>query len=211
MIESLHDIHKGSTISIVASGPSAVMYDGFGDIAIGVNGASLLGPTFDYYMCGDPYAHRHDWFSINCSKERVVAKVLASMDYQLYPEHIYDIERKSVTVLKQRALDLPDPVYPHKTFRYRSYKHDKLRLNNKFLLFGGTISCCALQLAWMMGADRVVLFGCNFRHSMSEHHFYDTKMPGRVVLTQVKTMQSVIDKMRTAGLVVSIIGKSALS
>lgn len=215
MIGSLHNIHEGSTISVVASGPSASMYDGRGDISIGVNGSALLGTVFDYFICGDPRSSDCDWFHINCSRVRVIARAIASVDYQLYPEHIYKFERFAATTCEtseqKRKLirQLPEPVYPHKTFRYSWYAEDKLKLNSMLLLYGGTISCCAMQLAWMMGSRHIVLFGCDFTHE-SGNYFYPANKIGKIWRSQVETMQNAIDALRSKNVTIDIVGKSML-
>jgi hypothetical protein len=199
MINSLRDTHKGSTISVVASGPSAVLYDGQGDVSIGVNGAAMLGPVFDYFLCGDAKSSECDWFHINCSKARVIARLIASKDYQLYPEHIY----------KYRLRSMPPPVSPHKTFKYGYYNREKLALDKPRLLYGGTISCCAIQLAKLMGASRIVLFGCNFSHN-SGQYFYKANKIGSVSRSQTYVMQDVINVLRTGGIQIDIVGESLL-
>jgi hypothetical protein len=215
MIELLKNKHEGKSASIIASGPSAGLYDGTTDISIGVNGAAYLGKHFDYFLCGDKNSHKFDWFKINCSDHRVVAKLCASNDYQLYPKEFNSIiERKSVASHQQKKLaSLICPVYPHYIFTYRWFKRNHLHKNNNYLMFRGTISCCAVQLAYIMGCTEIHLYGCTFKGSrkVSDHYFYDNKQKkGIVSKSQREVMEICLSEVIALGVKVYIHGNSTL-
>lgn len=215
MIELLRDKHEGKTASIVASGPTAELYDGTTDISIGVNGAAYLDKHFDYFLCGDKNSHKFDWFRINCSDVRVIARLCASNDYQLYPKEFDNIiERKSVAAHQQKQLNnLISPIYPHYVFTYKWFKKGRLDKRNNYLMFRGTISCCAVQLAYIMGCTEIHLYGCTFRGSRrrNEHYFYDTKQrKGIVSGSQREIMEVCLKEVIDKGVRVYIHGKSAL-
>lgn len=217
MLHLLHNLHTNKSASIVASGPSAKKYNGSTDISIGVNGAAFLGKKFDYFLCGDNNAHKYSWFKEKCSDVRVISRLVASMDYQLYPED-FDIVRRSVPQHKQRLVqDLMCPVYPHIIFNYRWYglgrlgKKDRLVLPN-YLMFSGTISCCAVQLAYLMGCSEVHLYGCGFTGRRKKHYFYNNnEKVGNIVKSQFETMQKCLKEVRSLGMKVYIHGKSKLT
>ena len=82
-----------------------------------------------------------------------------------------------------------------------------------FLMFGGTISCCAVQLAYIMGAKEIELYGCNFHHSRRSHYFYSAGQGqiGRVRSSQRETMDKLLKEVRAKGVKVSIFGPTRLT
>jgi hypothetical protein len=181
------------------------------DITIAVNGAAKLNQPFDYFMCGDHKSSSYDWFKIQCSKTRVIAKLTAGLDEILYPPELFpDIKRMAVTAPKQGTIDLPCPVWPHMTFMYRWYKPQRLKKDMDYLMFGGTISCCAVQLAYVMGASKIVLFGCGF-NNLRQHYFYRSNRRGSVSDSQRNTMNVVINELKKQGIQFQIIGETTLS
>jgi hypothetical protein len=212
MIKSLYDIYKGSTIAIVGSGPTATEFiKKENEIAIGVNGAAKLGKLFDYFMCGDAQSSSFDWFNINCSRVRIIAKLTAAPDRILYPVELFpNIKRIAVQTIKQNSLDLPLPVKPHLTFLYKWYSSDRLKRDMNYLMFGGTISCCAIQLAYVMGATKIVLYGCGF-NNVGRHYFYYTNKPGSISDRQRGVMNTVINELKGRGVKFEIIGNTTLN
>lgn len=211
MIKTLHNIHVGASIAVVGSGPTAINFvESKTDISIGVNGAAKLGKHFNYFMCGDVKSPTYDWFNIDCSNVRVIAKMIASSDKTLYPVDLFpNIARVAVVTAKQNTVKLPCPVEPHRTFTYKWYKLDRLKKDMNYLMFGGTISCCAVQLAYVMGASRIVLYGCGFT-SVGNHYFYHTRRPGSISESQRATMSTVINEVRKRGVKVEIVGNTTL-
>ena len=212
MIKALHGVHKGATIAVVGSGPTATEFlKGRADISIGVNGAAKLGKRFDYFMCGDAKSSCFDWFNVECSKIRIIAKLTAALDKILYPLELYpDIKRIAVTTPRQGTVKLPPPAVPHLTFMYKWYKPQRLTNDMDFLMFGGTISCCAVQLAYLMGAAKVVLYGCGFGGSR-QHYFYRTRRVGTVSESQRSVMNAVIKDLRERGVRFEIVGDTTLN
>jgi len=186
-----------------------------GDVTIAVNGSAFLGHKFDYFLCGDKNAHTKDWFDVDCSYVRVIAKIVASMDKILYPaERFPDLERLAVPQHEQhRVKSLPDPVPPHITFRYRWYVEGRMTRDLDYLMFSGTISCCAVQLAYIMGAKAVELYGCNFHHGKRSHYFYDASVGqvGRVRPSQREIMDKLLKEVRGLGMKVTIFGPTRLT
>lgn len=211
MITALHMAHEGAVVSIVGSGPTATEYlKHKHDVSIGVNGAAKLGVKFDYFMCGDDKSPTFDWFKIDCAKTRVIAKIIAACDTFLYPEDKFNsLHRITVPAAKQASVKLPPPVWPHFTFMYRWFKMDRLKKDANYLMFGGTISCCAVQLAYMMGASKVILYGCGF-NSIGQHYFYQANKPGCISRSQRDTMTTVLNEMQKRGMKVQIIGNTTL-
>lgn len=207
MISALFDKHSGSAIDIVASGPSASAYRRQGP-SIAVNGGILAPGQFDYFMCGDHRSHNYDWFRCDNANVRVIAKLVASQDHVLYPV-LDDDSRVALPYHLAGSLKLPPPEPPHLIYDYKPFSLIRLNRRNRYLMFGGTISCCALQLAWIMGASSVNLYGCNFTHRHNNHYFYYSKQNGAVSQSQTSVMQSVIDKLR-ADMTINIIGESKL-
>lgn len=214
MLDRVRRRHRGDTISIVASGPSADIFKG-GPVTIAVNGAAFLEHKFDYFLCGDKNAHTKDWFTVDCSYVRAVAKLVASMDEILFPPKKFPkLNRIAVPQHEQRKVHhVPEPIPPHLTFLYRWYAEDRLSEEMNFLMFSGTISCCAVQLAYIMGAKEIELYGCNFHHSRRSHYFYGAGRDqiGRVRPSQRETMDKLLKEVRKKGVKVTIFGPTRLT
>lgn len=215
MLDRLRRRHRGDIISIVASGPSADLFKKGADVTIGVNGAAFLKRKFDYFLCGDKNAHTKDWFTVECSYVRVIAKLVASMDEILFPPKKFpNLRRMAVPQHEQRKVrHVPEPVPPHLTFKYKWYAEGRLDEEMGFLMFGGTISCCAVQLSYIMGAREIELYGCDFHHNRRSHYFYDAGQGqiGRVRPSQRETMDRVLKEVREKGVKVSIFGPTRLT
>jgi hypothetical protein len=216
MIKSLHNLYKGATIAVVGSGPTATNYtQGKVDVSIGVNGAAKFcsnprADKFDYFMCGDVKSSTFDWFNIVCSRVRVIAKLTAAPDKILYPDALFpNIKRDAVPTAKQNSIILPLPIKPHLTFIYKWWKPDRLKNDMNYLMFGGTISCCAVQLAYIMGAAKIVLYGCSFT-STGNHYFYYTRRPGTISDSQRAVMSMVISEIKKRGVKIEAVGHTML-
>ena len=215
MLDRLRRKCSGDTISIVASGTSAGLFKDGDNVSIGVNGAALLGCKFDYFLCGDKNSHKKDWFAVECSHVRVVSRQVASMDRILYPDKQFPRLRR-ITVAQHdqnKVKHIPNPVSPHLTFKYKWYVGNRLDEKMNFLMFGGTISCCAVQLAYIMGAKAIELYGCNFHHGRRSHYFYNAERGqiGRVRPSQRETMDKLLKEIMDRGVKVSIFGPSRLT
>jgi len=206
------NIHKGKSIAIIGSGPSAILYDEDQDISIGVNGASRLGPHFTYYMCGDSCSDKRDWFFVNCSDVRIIGNVIATMDEIIFPSEMFPkIDRFSVKVLNNpRLKNVPEPIKPHFVFPYQMIYGKTMSKDQKYLYAGATISGCALQMAHIMGSTDIHLYGCDFTHDQGKY-FYNTENHGFVRDSQLKEMKSLINKLKDIGLTITVHGDSKLN
>jgi hypothetical protein len=204
-------IHPNSVVAIVGSGPSAVRVQPVADVVIAVNGAARLRNDFDYFLCGDRYSFRRDWFEFSCSRVRLIATLVASLDYQLYPQSRFPtLLRLALPVERQHELCLPVPVWPHGVFEYRSFREELVTRRPQYLLYRGTIACCAVQLAFAFGSREIVLFGCEFDHSHG-HYFYNSVNVGSIVSSQRRVMERCLALVRAAGVCVTIFGPTSLA
>jgi hypothetical protein len=74
---------------------------------------------------------------------------------------------------------------------------------------GATISCCALQLAWFLGADHITLVGVDMK---GDRHFDGTRAAkSNHVWTQRGRFQVYIDILRSRGLQIDSLSETALN
>ncbi len=212
MLDAIRGKHQGSSISIIASGPSAILFNGSGDVSIGVNGAAVLGRHYNYFLYGDHRSHQNDWFGVRCSDVRIGARIVASMDKIMYPESRFaNIERIAVPAHKQYlASTVPEPIAPHLIFKYSTYKPKKVAYNQRSLLCGGTIAGCAVQLAFLMGARQIDLYGCDFTHEYG-HYFYQANRTGYVARSQLSIMNQILAEVRDYNIRVRVHGRTKLT
>jgi len=188
-----------------------MLYSG-SECSIAVNGAALLPYKFNYFMCGDSRSHLRRWFDIDCSEVRIVAELIATLDYKLYPG-VYNglIDRRSYGVTQQLSIPkLPDPVIPHLTYKYRSYKTGIMKNYTTKLMYRATISGCAAQLAFYMGCRVLRLYGCSFIND-KQHYFYEDDHSGKIYQSMVINMDKILTELRQLGVRIEVFGKSKLT
>lgn len=224
MIARLHDRHRGATAAIIGSGPTSELFDPEAtDLAIGVNGAAHLadrGVRLDYFVCGSSRAPRRSWWQVDCARTRVICVRIAALDRILYPEAEYpELERATYPFDDIDTIELPTPVAPHLTYRYtREPASGFLRGARPFnkLVIGGTTSAKAAQLAYLMGCERLRLYGCAFSPETSgspEHYFYGARGEAGGVIDerQIAGMDETLAVVRGAGVRVEVVGATRLS
>jgi len=180
MIRRLYDIHQGATIAVVSSGPSATAYYPYdSDYAIGVNGAALLaqrGTRLDYFLCGSQHSPQRPWFAIDCARPRIICVRFAWHDRYLYPNALYpDLERQSYPDVDIDTIRLPAP--PYLAYRYTRDPSAVFFTGAPFekVVIGGTIASVAVQIAYLMGAACLKLYGCACSPQttqLPQHYFY---------------------------------------
>ena len=223
MLERLRLRHHGATIAIVGSASTATLYDpSDSDISIGVNGAALLGHRFDYFACADRMAPERDWFAVNCAPCRVIARAIASCDRQLYPDR-FDIflpHREAFAFEDQDKAMLPEPVPPHCIYTMLPVNDANFSAlaerEASGLMAHATITGQAVQLAWLLGAAHLRLYGCRFSTETSGrpfHYFYraEPSQTGQISARQRDTMDRYLALLRRLGVRVTSHGETCLT
>jgi hypothetical protein len=222
VIRDLSGRHAGATVAVIGSAPSAVLFDPSQcDVSIGVNGAARLGPRFDYYLCADVAAPSRSWFQLDCAHTRVVATTIASMDLFLYPAQDHrDLQRRAVEWTQQDELALPEPAPPHRVYRMAAPNPERLaglrKRDTDVLLVYATVAGQAVQLAYLLGADRLRLFGCAFTietSGTSAHYYYQdaTGGTGSIRDSQLRQMDRYLALLREQGVRVVAHGPTRLT
>ena len=223
MIQQLYNRHQGRTIAIVASGPTATAFNPHdSDYSIGVNGAALLahrGLRLDYFLCGSQHAPRRPWFTVDCASTRIICVRFALHDRSLYPDALYPgLIRRSYVDDDIDTITLPPPVAPHLTYRYtREPTATFLTGRRPFdkVVIGGTIAAVAVQIAYLMGATCLKLYGCSFSRQTShlpQHYFYRTAADhgGGIDDSQLAAMERTLAVVRQHGVEIQVVGATAL-
>lgn len=154
---------------MLGSGTSLALWRGKEDVAIAVNGAANVKLPYQYFMCGDGRSPQRDWFRASEGRAtRLIAAFLTPYDPILYPSGTSRLILKACLKFSERYAFTP-PLRPrsqHAWFRYEPRPiaaHDDLILTRepRPLLHGATISGVALQVALVMGAAEIALYGCD--------------------------------------------------
>ena len=225
MISGFRDLYKNSTIAILGSGPSIGLYSEKEDIAISVNGASLLtGKKYNFFLAGDVRAPERKWWLASKGLEnvvRVVSSYIAPFDPILYPDE--DV-RNSILKKYNSFVELdpyinfvPEhiPERPNAFFRFGGFGKEYVeRISRKqdLLYWGGTISSIALQFSIILGGEDIHLYGCGLdNHTGKNYHYpvHDNERGG-IENEQVEIMQATIDKIRGMKISISIHGESRI-
>ena len=102
------------------------------------------------------------------------------------------------------------PAAPHRFFRFGGFGIeyvDRISPDQQVMYWGGTISAIGIQVAIVMGAECINLYGCSMDKVKQYAH---QKTNGFTEESQVQVMQATIDKARTFGVNVGVVGKSRL-
>jgi len=210
----------GSSIAIVGSAPSATAFSRKEDYVIGVNGASLLLNEGDYFCSCDDLGYKRSWFS-NASALTCFLRPHAAMHSNLFYDksvlddyfhlmdekpHLFEKFRgETPPKLDEPELDeffsnLPQPYNSHVLLYGTSYS-GKVSPLQENLLRGGTSSCVALQIAFLMGASNIHLYGIEFSNQAKDfsgsNYFYNPQSTelGMTSESQRESMDQVIKKI----------------
>lgn len=253
--QSIRGTWKDATIAILASGPSVALYDNSEDLAIGVNGASVLLTEGDFFLSDDSAAPSRSWFrgldnTIITMALTAAAAIRVPAFYPdksirgaLLEDYNNRVNRWLAHVGQPEGLDcsqygrtdnlnrprrssdgrvylppmhpdlnefedtLPAHQPPHLILRNRTtcepISRNQLRLNSE-----GTSAHVALQLAYIMGAAEIHLYGVEFSNPPSKgqrhtglNYFYKAP-PGEGGMTlpaQLNTMDKTIAAIQRQG------------
>ena len=184
-IDLLKGKHSGKSIAVLGSSPTINLYRGEEDVSIAVNGSVLCDSVrhADYFLCGDRKSHRRRWFepSFQIARHRVVPTFVAPYD----PVVIPDSELRRVLVEALRAAQhhkqfVHQSLHPspgHTIFQYAPFwREHTISPSQTRLCSGATIAGVAIQLAFLMGAREIHLYGCSFGTPPGQPHYgYDNK------------------------------------
>lgn len=214
-IDKFRYIHKGMSFAILGSSPTINIYRGQQDISIAVNGAVLCDPVerADYFMAGDKNSPYRRWFeeSYKKAKTRIVATFVAPYDKIVCSS--FDQRKKFQNMLEADYFHQSDPggnirfspdgLVPsgdHGIFVYADIWEEKICIDQKRLCRGGTISGVAAQMAMVMGAKEIHLYGCSFGDTNRKHYGYDNKEePGGIDPNHIFTMDYILSRIKLSG------------
>jgi len=89
------------------------------------------------------------------------------------------------------------------------FRPGRINRQQQRLFRGGTISGIALNLAFVMGASKIRLFGCTFSYA-DGHYFYPSTHVGKVRERQLVVMQQLLKQIRGHDVVIDVCGRSRL-
>jgi len=234
MIHEFFARHSGSRIAVLGSAPTLELYHEREDLAIAVNGASQIDRGYDYFLTGHQTSHLKSWFRTREGISRIINSMSAVYDPQLYPDEearerlIKEYEESMPSLPSKPDLrfnryfrELPQPAKPHGFFYYGDAPWRELpgliSREQTQLYAGGTSACLAVQVAHIMGAGEIHVYGCAFDNDSpvpfkGERYFYAPKEGerGHTDENQRKFMDSVIAVVEQQGTPVFVHGPSRL-
>jgi hypothetical protein len=210
------------------------------DVVIACNGSLLaLDPDMhliDYFVCGDLLAPKRSWFhssskfqnkdNANCI--RLVPAFLLPFDELALPDiNQRNFIKKSFNKFVNNANDCSDYIYFNVDigniklsdciiFNYAEMlprNINEIASKNNLVFRGATISGVAAQMAYKMGANKIVLFGCGFDNSDSgKNYAYDaSNEKGYISEIQLINMDFILYHLIRAGVQVTCYGKTRLN
>lgn len=227
MLQTFRRIHLGKDFAVLGSGPSLKKYTGNESVSIAVNGAALTSVSYDYFLCGDVGSPLRRWFraSEEFKAVRILSSFIAPLDPFLYPDKS---ERKQLQeglrpfTTKARSESNYAPLYayapkiapkePHAWFQYvqeefgDALEKVKFFQDESLMLHGATISGVAIQVAALMGAKTIHLYGCSpYDETTNETEYFDANAAGGTVTKlQRKNLCHLIEKVKLMGIEVKV-------
>jgi len=218
VLEQLRDRHTGATFAIIGSGPSGRAYAGREDVAIAVNGGALVDVPFHYFACGDISSPDTQWFHAASAYQvrRLIASFVAPFDAAMYPEP--DLRARLQADLRATRgtppydyVPLARPVGRHAWFRYAvpHFPHAHATLDRfcaqARVAHGATIAGVALQIAHLMGAASLVLYGCNLDNDDGRNYLHPRASVGRTLPVQRTNMATLVGWLAGHGKPVTVV------
>lgn len=219
MLAAYLGAHRGETIAVLGSGPSLASFAGREPIAIAVNGAAACDVPYRYFTCGDIEAPQREWFygSRRHRARRIVASFLAPSDEVLFPSALTRARLRLARLprmVQARLQSSLDPLYDyrpsvspasgHGWFRYYEREfptsEEELRacLGAERLAHGASIAGVAVQLALLMGAGAIQLYGCSMDNDAGDNYHLPGSS-GRTTPLQRENFQRLLSWVRGAG------------
>lgn len=242
-LNQLIEKYKGATIGVLGSGPSLREYAHMinsCDLIIATNGSlRALKPKehkIDFFIYGDISAPKRQWFHDSTKFEgktrkrctRILPNFLLPFDEIVLPDP------KKRYPLKKAVKEFRDSLtYYDNYIHFDLLKTEKIPLTNGLifkyndsietlnlerkknpsLTRGGTITGTASQLAYLMGAKKIILFGCGFNNlEGSGNYSYDSKGEfGITTNLQKENMDKILSTLIKKGTSVECLGKTNLT
>ncbi len=210
-INDFREIHKGKSFAVLGSSPTINLYRGEQDVSIAVNGSVMCDAVerADYFMAGDKDSAKRGWFekSMDFADSRIIATFIAPFDHLVLSD---EEERSELQrLLEDDKVHQREPggnikfspnfrnlVRPHGIFEYADIWEEEICPDQQKLCRGGTISGVACQMALIMGASEVHLYGCSFGTPEQGHYGYNNKNePGGIRFDHPPTMDYILSRL----------------
>lgn len=213
------------------------------DVVIGVNGAGKLLKPNDYFLSGDQTAHTRSWFrELSNGVRCILAATAAIYSPFFYPDDSlrhrligtyegYMDEHPEAVVWKTGQnlrcvlpgddyidtffYQMPDCVEPHIIMKNLT-TGEQISRDQRKINYGGTSACMALQIAHVMGAIEVHLYGVEFSNYAvnysGSNYFYEAREGEKGMTTEsmLTYMDGVIEKVIKQGTLVVSHGPTRL-
>jgi hypothetical protein len=197
MLQEMRELYNGKSFAVLGSAPSLRLYSGNQDIAIGVNGAGKILTEQDIFLSMYKGTHFSSWFKELARGIRCILRPHSAMyskrffpsdDFRLkmieknerfmdsHPNQVRHEELESELVRyvskeyeprKDFLKDFPSPAEPHFVIREidtsSPVTKDITKINP-----AGTSSCTAMQIAYLMGASEIHLYGIEFSNDVPD-------------------------------------------
>lgn len=177
MIRKLRSAHYGKSIAVIGSGPTAKKYSGKEQVAIGLNKAITLNRRFDYFMAFDTTLAANDWFPLTLDYPRILGFELSQMLAHREQDCIFRYTDK------RKIPELP---------------YDFTELTNL-----GNIAIPAVELALLMGAHRLVLYGIDLNQRV---YFDGERGKAHYGVTAPRYMQTLLGLAQCNEIDVEVVG-----
>ncbi|MBU0665883.1 MAG: hypothetical protein ABIC91_03285 [Nanoarchaeota archaeon] len=199
MLDKFRDLHQGEDFAVIGSAPSALLFKRNETKAIGVNGAGKLLQSDDYFISGDEATHTRSWFKgLDSDVHCILRPHTAIYSEKFYPNkklredmiRVYETymdKNPNITHFKKgqglrcilpgnEFIDyyfskIPEPAKNHYLIR-KVTSDEPVSKYQTSINVGGTSACMAVQVAFIMGAKNIHLYGVEFSNEITSGEEY---------------------------------------
>lgn len=192
-MERLRGKYPGARIAVIGSAPSATAFAHDEEVAIGVNGAARLLHPGEYFLSADQRAHLRSWFTELTDNPSILRGISAIYSDRFYHdaaqraelqdayERWLDRHADATVTLADGFRFVSDSQHPRlndafaRTIPAPDANHimryfgtdEPLSPTQQRINVGGTSACCAVQVAFLMGARSIHLYGVEFTNEVA--------------------------------------------
>jgi hypothetical protein len=169
MLDRIIDKHPNSIIAVCGSGPTVTQFTHEEDFAIALNGAMMIKQPFEYFAAFDRRIKDKPYFHSKPHVTRLLGSNIAPCCKLCYPSNIDREITLGSTVLETNVTREPDEPHCRWDFEFATETMNISTIRHKYkgkhiLYSSNSIAGPGFQLAYLMGAKEIHLYGIGLMH-----------------------------------------------
>src|SRR3989338_10292781 len=231
MVNSIRGKHAGISVAVLGSSTTLGLFKGEQPISIAVNGAAKVVASTYFVCADIRGSKRDWFYASPYTTTRIVSSYISPFDKLCFPspddrerlqrdlsDFLYNdyIDEEEllhyIFTLMEDSISSNDCVYesfrpelipcpPHLYFDYTKSGKINVSKTQENIFRGGSVSGCALQIASIMSASEIHLYGCSFDNDSGRNYAYaaPTDQHGEIKTHHHVNMDRIIEQIMLQG------------